>query len=210
MDAGVIPVKRVAGAKSRLGSELSDEQRSRLVGALLEDVLDVCASVTAVDWFVVGSDDEVRALVEARDMRWIADPGGGLNPALAAAVSLLSAEGAESVLVMPSDVPLVRNNDLHDVLDTAATSEMVVVPAARGGGTNALYLNPPDLIAPRFGDASLAAHVKEAERLRIRCAILSLPRLSLDIDTSGDIDTLLERDPQLTTRTARLLETWRR
>jgi 2-phospho-L-lactate guanylyltransferase (CobY/MobA/RfbA family) len=79
-----------------------------------------------------------------------------------------------------------------DVLDTGATSDLVVVPSRADGGTNALYMTPPDLIEPQFGPGSLAAHVREAEERKLRCSILPLERLVLDIDTIEDVDAFVQ------------------
>jgi 2-phospho-L-lactate/phosphoenolpyruvate guanylyltransferase len=79
-----------------------------------------------------------------------------------------------------------------DLVDTGATSDVVVVPARIGGGTNALYLRPPALIEPSFGAGSLAAHVRAAEERGARCSILALPRMELDIDTPEDLELLME------------------
>jgi 2-phospho-L-lactate guanylyltransferase len=111
--------------------------------------------------------------------------------------------------VIPSDVPLAFAGDLQDVLDTGSTSEIVVVPSGRGGGTNALYLRPPDLIEPQFGKSSLRAHIRLAERRGHRCSILSLPRLALDIDTADDVEAFMARPKFAASHTADVLENLR-
>jgi 2-phospho-L-lactate guanylyltransferase len=99
--------------------------------------------------------------------------------------------GARSVTILPSDTPLARRSDLHDILDTGATSDLVVVPSRADGGTNALYMSPANLMEPQFGAGSLAAHVREAQERKLRCSILSLERVELDIDTIEDVDAFL-------------------
>ncbi|MDQ3646452.1 MAG: hypothetical protein M3345_05885, partial [Actinomycetota bacterium] len=94
---------------------------------------------------------------------------------------------------------------LEDLLDTGATSDVVLVPSTRDGGTNALYLSPPDVITPRFGPASLQAHLALAERLKLRCALLDLPRMALDLDTIEDAGELLERPDHGNSRTVAVL-----
>jgi 2-phospho-L-lactate guanylyltransferase len=204
MDAGILPVKRLDRAKARLGAAFGEPQRVEIAGALLADAFDLCASVDFLAWWVVSDDDAVLAEAETRGFRTVPDPGRGLNAAVSAAIAVARAEGAGSASVIPVDVPLAWTGDIRDLLDTGATSDVVVVPS-RDGGTNALYLGPPDVMAPHFGEASLRTHIQEAERLGIRCSLLSLPRVELDIDTIEDVDAYLAQPKHATSRTNELL-----
>jgi 2-phospho-L-lactate guanylyltransferase (CobY/MobA/RfbA family) len=67
-------------------------------------------------------------------------------------------------------------------------------------------MDPPDLMAPRFGPASLQAYLSAAESGGLRCSILTLPRLALDIDTVADVDAYLARPKAASSATQRLLE----
>lgn len=191
MDAGLVPVKRFDRAKQRLASHLSPPQRAEIARALWEDALALCLSAPVFEWWIVTDDEDVLEEAKAAGLETVRDPGGGLNRALSEAVRNLVSAGADSVSVVPSDVPLAYAGDLQDLLDTGSTSDVVVVPSGEGGGTNGLYLSPPGLIEPRFGPGSLQSHIAEAERLKARCSILELPRMSLDLDTMEDIEAYL-------------------
>lgn len=193
MDVGILPVKRLTAAKARLAPHLDPAQRVSLARALLDDALELCLSVPELTWYALSDDPRVLERARDRGLRTLRDDGHGLNPALAQAVRAVMSEGALSITVIPIDVPLARRADLDDLLDTAATSDVVLVPSSRDNGTNALYLRPPDRIEPRFGRASLKAHLAEAERKALRCSILSLPRLGLDLDTIEDLETIGKR-----------------
>jgi 2-phospho-L-lactate/phosphoenolpyruvate guanylyltransferase len=206
MDAGVLPVKPLVEAKTRLGPDFDAAARTAIARALLEDALALCASASFLTWWVISRDAEVLDLARDRGLRIIEESGSGLNDAVSQAVAVVAGAGATSMTVIPADVPLAWAGDLHDLLDTGATSEAVVVPAARGGGTNALYLDPPGVLAPRFGPASLQAYLAAAGSAGLRCSILSLPRLALDIDTVADVDAYLARPKPASGATQRLLE----
>ncbi|MDQ4024362.1 MAG: 2-phospho-L-lactate guanylyltransferase, partial [Actinomycetota bacterium] len=193
MDAGILPVKPLARAKSRLAPELDEAQRLEVARALLDDALALCQSVDFLGWWVVSEDDEVLSLAEDAGLSTVTDPGSGLNGAIEAAAGAAAKAGATSVTVIPCDVPLAYKGDLVDLLDTGATSDVVLVPSGHDGGTNALFLAPPDLIEPAFGPGSLQRHIQIAERRGYRCSILALPRLALDIDTPADVDAFLAR-----------------
>lgn len=205
MDAGLLPVKALAKAKARLAPSFDEPARREIARALLDDALALCLSADFLRWWVVSEDDEVLALAARTGLDTVSDPGAGLNNAVAAGVGAVSAAGASSLTVLPCDVPLAYRGDLVDLLDTGATSDVVLVPAGDDGGTNALFLAPPDLIRPAFGPGSLRSHIALAEREGYRCSILALPRLALDIDTPADVDTFLARAGSFGGRSAEVL-----
>jgi 2-phospho-L-lactate guanylyltransferase len=172
---------------------------------LFEDALDLCSSTPWLHWWVVSDDEDVREAAATRGFETVEDEGTGLNDALRVAIADIVGHGAESVTVIPSDVPLAYQEDVRDLVDTGATSDIVVVPSDDDGGTNGLFLSPPNLLDPRFGSASLKAHVDAAAERRLRCSILALPRLALDIDTIEDVDAFLERPAYGTSRARELL-----
>jgi 2-phospho-L-lactate guanylyltransferase (CobY/MobA/RfbA family) len=61
------------------------------------------------------------------------------------------------------------------------------VPALGRGGTNALYLNPPDAISLHFGADSLAAFRREAEGRGVNFAIHRSEAMALDLDEPADL-----------------------
>ena len=205
MDAGIIPVKRLDRAKKRLADDFDEEQRVAIARALLDDALDLCHGSPFLSWWVVSDDETVLERANGRGLSTLQDGGSGLNDALVLAIATVASAGAKSTTIIPVDVPLAQPEDLQDLLDTGATSDITVVPSERDGGTNGLYLRPPGILAPRFGPGSLASHLAAAERAGVRCSILSLDALSLDIDTVEDIQTLLSIDRASRTKTAALL-----
>lgn len=206
MDAGILPVKRIDQAKGRLSTHFDADQRARIAGALVADAIELCVSTEFLRWWVVSDDPEVLRAAERRGLGTVDDPGDGLNVAVETATAVALKDGADSVTVIPSDIPLAFRGDLVDLLDTGATSDVVVVPSERDGGTNGLFMSPPDLLQPNFGPGSLQKHLHTAERASLRCALLSLPRLSLDIDTVEDVRAYLARPKHSETNTSRVLE----
>lgn len=206
MDAALIPVKTLAEAKARLAPHLSDGDRLALARALLDDALRLAESADFLSWWVVSDDPEVADRARRHGVAVIDDPGRGLNPALVAAVEHVRAAGADSVTIVPCDLPLAWRGDLEDLLDTGATSDVVVVPSGGDGGTNALYLSPPEVVEPQFGEGSMRAHMDAAAARRVRCSILALDRMALDIDTIEDVDAFLARPSRAPSNTRALLE----
>jgi 2-phospho-L-lactate guanylyltransferase len=205
VDAGLLAVKRLDTAKSRLASRFSDPDRLSIAAALFEDSLDLCRRTTHLRWWVVSDDQDVVDSARALGFEAMKDTGSGLNDAITTSARALTELGATSVTVLPCDVPLATPEDLLDITDTGELSDIVVVPSEGDGGTNALYLRPPEVIAPLFGPGSLSRHVHAAETASLRCSVLPLERLELDLDTPDDIDKFLRSDPPTALKTAELL-----
>ena len=205
MDAGILPVKTLARAKARLAPEFEEGQRREIAEALLDDALALCLSVDFLEWWVVSEDPEVHSRAARVGLKSSADPGTDLNSAISAGARAAAAAGAESITVVPCDVPLAYRGDLVDLLDTGATSDIVLVPSGDDGGTNALFLSPPGLMEPAFGPGSLQRHLALAEKKGYRCSILALPRLALDIDTAADVDAFLAKAGEFGGRSAEVL-----
>src|SRR5256885_11748391 len=73
--------------------------------------------------------------------------------------------GADAVLLLSSDLPLVTEAAVRDMLQAAsrfAPPVVVAAPATGRGGTNALYLRPPTAVGLHFGNESLAEVLADA------------------------------------------------
>ena len=70
--------------------------------------------------------------------------------------------------------------------DAAGTPSVVLAPDRHGRGTNALLLDPPDVIDPAFGGDSRAGHAWLASSAD--AAFVEVPGvLALDVDTPDDL-----------------------
>lgn len=188
----VIPVKRPDAAKQRLAGLLSPMARAALVAAMLEDVLEAlagCASIARRS--IVRSDLAFSDLERRYDVEAIVEPRNGLRRALRSAARHLRRAGADSMLIVPGDVPTVTAAELHTVTDDH--TQMTIVSDSDGNGTNALAVTPPDLIPFLYGEGSYSAHVAAAAARGISARTLRLPGLELDIDTPADLHELIQR-----------------
>jgi len=177
----IVPLKAVPEAKRRLRGVLSDDERQHLVVWMFRRVLAALDASPGIDRIaVVGAD---RALVPAAG-RFIADPGRGLNAALAHALSAVCEDGARSALIVPADVPLIAADDVAALLD--AGGRTAIVPDRARAGTNALLMTPPDRFRPNFGPGSFDRHRDAAGD----AVVLDLPRIMLDIDDADALDAL--------------------
>lgn len=190
MHAGLVPVRRPDGAKSRLAA-LGAGARARIVAGLLDEALALCRSTPSLRWWVLSDDAGVLRRATAAGLGALADEAPGLNAALAAALRRLRRAGASSATILPGDVPLATPDDVDAIVDAGRRAPVVVVPS-RDGGTNALHLRPPGALEPSFGPNSCARHLRRAEERGLATELLRLPRVELDVDTPEDVAALVD------------------
>lgn len=208
----VLPIKRLGDAKQRLATRLAPLERRALMSAMLEDVLAAVQRVeTEHDLVVVTGDTGAATAARARGARLIGDPGdAGHSAAALLGIEAALAQGAERVVLIPGDCPLLTTEDLEALLrlPPAGSGRVVVVSDCDGAGTNALLLEPPRVIAPAFGPGSCARHVVAAESAGVPVRIERSSSLALDVDTPADLTALMEvldRQPDAAPRTAAVL-----
>jgi len=192
----LVPIKEARLAKSRLKTLFDGEQRQAIFFAMIVDVLAALRASGLLRGFAAVTADAVAAEMTRRSGGRVLEPrdGGDHNAAVREASRELAArEGADAVLVVPMDVPLLMARDVDHILSMHRESRaaLTLVPSADLRGTNAMLMSPPGCIAPCFGDNSFIAHCNAARRAGILHAVLSLPNVALDIDWPEDIELLL-------------------
>ena len=198
----VVPLKSPAAAKSRLRGALEAGARQRLVLAMARHVVRTLVHAPGIAGVaVVTAAPEVAAQVQRYGAMVIRqDRDQGTAPACRVAAEVLSGT-ADSLLMIPGDVPLIRAAAVSELVDLVSGAPMVaIVPDRRREGTNALVCAPPAVIAPCFGPDSFRRHVATARALGVEVHIVESDALSLDIDDLEDLDELrrrLEEDPAL-------------
>jgi 2-phospho-L-lactate guanylyltransferase len=200
-----VPVKALSAAKQRLAPLLDGRERQRLARAMIEDVLDACASAPALAGIVVvTSDDEVAAISEQAGVLVLKEEGErGTNAAVQAGVRSVM-DVACGIIVVPADVPHLTSDAVDAVAQLCGQKNaLVLVRARRDGGTNLLACTPPELIEPSFGSGSFARHRDLARQAGIEPILPSFGHLDLDLDQPEDIDRFLALPA--TTRTHRVL-----
>lgn len=201
----VVPVKSLTAGKARLAGVLMPRQRHELVVQMLQDVLAALSAAPGLDGVLVVSNDvDVRALSAGFGARWLPETASnGLCAALRQAASVLATEQIAGMMIVPADVPLITPAAVARVVQAHRHTPAVTLVAAADGGTNALAMSPPELIAPAFGDNSYDRHRASASERGVVPVSLDVPEFALDIDTLDNLLTLL-RLPA-TTRTQQYL-----
>jgi 2-phospho-L-lactate/phosphoenolpyruvate guanylyltransferase len=208
--AAVLPVKRLGAAKQRLAAGLDAERRRELAEAMVADVLEAIGAARAIDRLIVVSGDPVaQELAAAAEAKVVPDPeDAGHSEAALAGIARAEVEGAERVVLLAGDCPLLDPRQLDRLLTGVPGRYVGIVPDRHGTGTNALLLSPPDAIVPSFGEGSRDRHVGAAREAGVPFGIESLPSIELDLDTPADVIALtreLAKRPKRARRTAKAL-----
>ncbi|HKM59805.1 MAG TPA: 2-phospho-L-lactate guanylyltransferase [Candidatus Bathyarchaeia archaeon] len=191
----VVPVKSLGASKNRLSSVLSPQERSQLTLAMLEDVLSALQTSTVDDTVVVSNDLTVHDVVGKFGAMYLAQKTSGLNSAIEEATEWCVQEGAEAVLVLPADIPLLSSADVDRIVELGNCEEQtVVLSPSYDGGTNALFQSPPNLIRVCFGPRSFAEHIKEAQSKGICVRLHYSTSVATDIDSAEDLSKLLKTE----------------
>jgi len=196
----VVPLKTLESAKRRLAGMLSTAERRDLMLAMARDVLAaLCQAKRLAGILIVSRTPEADALAQAFSTeRFAESPGADLPDALTQASAYLTRLfGARGVMVIPADVPLIRAEEIDDILAGHAAMEgqsgaVTVVPDGENLGTNCLVLSPPDVIGFVFDGKSFRPHVDAAFARGLTPRIVHSRGFALDIDTGDDLRQLLE------------------
>jgi 2-phospho-L-lactate/phosphoenolpyruvate guanylyltransferase len=205
----LVPVKNLNGAKQRLATMLTQQQRTLLARAMVKDVCHALSEVPSHPAVALVTSDEYAIRLARQCGFEIIRDDENLGESEAIAMATLQAEkrGAEFSLVIPGDIPLVTADEISAVLAAAPPEGTVLVPAADGRGTNAILRRPCALIPCRFGNDSFLPHHAAARATQKKLVVLDdLPGIALDVDRPEDLAELVEGKPR--TRTQRLLLEW--
>ncbi len=184
----LVPLKPPARAKSRLAAALGDEERAALSRHMARDVLSALGGTAGLAGIVLlapaGSSADLAAEFGCRTLA--DDPALDLSANLQWAVARLAADGARTVVIVPTDLPTVTTPDI-DALLGAHAGGVTIVEAALDGGTNALLMTPPGAGVCLFGPDSARRHLEAARRRGVPAASLQISAFARDIDTVDDV-----------------------
>lgn len=191
----LIPVKVLERSKTRLASVLQPQECALLSRAMFMDVLTAMDNARGISNIAVLTNDaEIAKLATQLGHLVIADQSEGeLCASLNAAALQISESGADTVVIVPGDLPTITADDIDNLLAKHAGG-ISICPAIRDGGTNALICSPPDAMPFQFGSDSAHKHLEQATERGIPHERLPLHAFFRDIDTPDDLAWLARQD----------------
>ncbi len=190
----LVPVKNRSLAKLRLASILSEAERLVLSQAMFADTAHALQHAN-VPVAVVTNSKPAAGLARSFGWQvlWEAEQSSESQSVDEASRKLMDG-GAEAVLRVPADLPLLDPSDIKELLDfPRAKNSALMVPSRSFDGTNALLRTPPDLFPSRFGPNSFALHTKSALEAGAELRIVGSRRMSLDIDDVADLACFMQQ-----------------
>ena len=179
----IVPFKH-NGAKSRLASVLTAEERRCLAFAMLSDVLDV---VTGFSWATVLSRPGLDVVEVDRDVE-VLESELDLNDALNSLIAEEIRRGWPSdILIVMADLALLKGEDVAGIL--GCDGDVVLCPG-RGGGTNMILIRSSEFRTCYQG-LSFPKHLEFAKKLDLEATVFESFRAGCDIDEPDDLTEIL-------------------
>lgn len=195
----IVPVKPLRRGKSRLSGVLSEDERTALNHSMLVNTIKTLKAVPEIDVIlVVSRDPSALSLAREYEARTVLEDGSPeLNTALRRASMVAQTYQAHEILVMPADLPLITAQDVQKFISHSGNPpEVIIAPDRRRDGTNALYINPANLIDFCYGAGSFNIHLEQAKKANARIDIVDHDAFALDLDLPEDLDYLHELEAQ--------------
>lgn len=193
----ITPVRMLSKSKSRLSSVLSPSQRERLSRAMLSEVLSkIRSSKITKGMLVVSPDLEVIKIASDFGAHGIKEEAEyGVNAAVEKGIEYALKKRADSIIVLPADLPRLNIEDLFSLVDAVEEDPTVVMtPSNRLDGTNALLMKPPAVMNLHYDQDSFRSHVLEAIEQNVRLKTVLRNGLMSDLDDQTDLTDYLRSD----------------
>jgi len=196
----VIPIRGLHGGKSRLASRLDADERAVLIASMANQVIHaVTESGIAGSIVVVAREADLlqRLRVGSNRIELLHQPAQSIS--LNAAIDLGRRDalerGAERLLVLSADLPLLTAASVARLAREGDSAGATLVTDRAGLGTNALMLRG-DVAMSRFpfhfGRESRRFHQEAASHLNASYLERAIPEIALDLDTPDDWAMLTE------------------
>ena len=189
----LVPVKAPGRGKTRLASLLGAESREQCVAAMLSHAM---AQLNKVGCLAAVGIISPQPRPLGNGEIWIRDTGNGLNTAVCQGVTHARARGANSIVILPADLPGLHWLDVVQLITQGQQHGVAIAPDRFRCGTNGLFFDTSCVIPAQFGRDSFRKHFSSARAQGKHLAIVDLPGLAWDLDLPEDWHFLQNRSTQ--------------
>ena len=193
----IIPVTKFKNAKTRLSPFLTENEREKLLKAMLHDVTDALKKY--VDRIlIISRDEDVLSYAESLKVDTIREnENSNLNKALTQAMKYCKGK-TRKIMIVPSDVPLIGKTNVKMVIDASKNLDFIIVPS-KGGGTNMIIMKPM-AIRTRYEGFSYEEHLNIAEKKKLNPQVHDSFFMALDVNTTEDLGEIMIHGKKTHTR----------
>lgn len=193
----IIPVTKFKNAKTRLSPFFTEEEREKLLKAMLHDVTDTLKKY--VDKIIIISrDEDVLNYAKSLNVNTILEnENSNLNKALTQAMKYCKGK-TKKIMIVPSDIPLIGKTNVKMLIDASKSLDFIIVPS-NGGGTNMIIMKPM-AIRTKYEGFSYKEHVKIAERKKLNPQVHDSFFMALDVNTTQDLGEIILHGEKTHTR----------
>lgn len=194
-----VPVKPFLFGKSRLSEYLDLDTRIELNRQLFRKTLETIGRLTWNPVLIISKDEEARRIAQRLGFSTIAESSPyGLNRAINQVFPKSPFANAETITIIPSDLPLIHPLALEGMMQMRISEKgLILIPDRHKKGTNFLSFPLSVGFQSRFGKKSFVKHIQSAVDLGMDIKILTRHTFCWDIDTYEDAVNLLEQFPRL-------------
>ena len=161
---------------------------------MLEEILHILSISSQIDKIIIVTKDKKALDISEKfdAVSIIDDKESGVNNAVSLADEYLLKNGFETSIVVPQDIPYIKNQDIDFMLKFKADSDFaIVVPSRRFDGTNALVRNPVNLMKTHYDEDSYKIHMSTARKATRDVSLVFVKRIMWDVDNMEDLEFLL-------------------
>jgi 2-phospho-L-lactate guanylyltransferase len=206
--AAIIPVKTFSKAKSRLG--LAEEKTEELCKIMLDEVLSTIAKSQINKTVLVSKDEDAIQIGKKYGAETVFEhKENGVNAAVALSEKYLLENNFDASVVFPQDIPLIRPEDIANMLAFRKTHEsLLVVPSRKFDGTNALLRSPIDVVETHYDEDSYKIHLSTGKAKNVPTSFVLISRIMWDVDDVSDLEFIMSNieKPDLTEKLREILK----
>lgn len=189
----LVAFKNFEQAKSRMRQDLPKEKTIKIVEKMLLHVLTEVSKSKKSDFnYLITNDEKAISIAKKLKINIIKEKKQvDESSSIDMASEILIEKGAQSILRIPGDLPLIKYHDIDNIFkESAISNSNIIVPSKSGSGTNAILRCPPNIIKSFFGENSFEKHIKEFQDKNAIFKILKYKNIEVDLDSLDDLKGL--------------------
>ena len=115
----------------------------------------------------------------------------GVNAAVSMAEKYLLENNFDASIVFPQDIPMIRSQDIDELIRFQRTPQLIVVPSRKFDGTNALLRSPVNVMETHYDEDSYKIHLTTAKSRNIPTTFALISRIMWDVDDQSDLEFIM-------------------